>query len=75
LLHDLQAHSTAAYVSPFCVALIHIGLGDADQALACLERAYEDRSHWLVYAKTWPMLDDVRSDARFTALLDNMRLS
>jgi serine/threonine-protein kinase len=70
----LQERSTADYVSPFCVALVHIGLGDKDQALDCLDRAYEERSHWLVYAKVWPLLDDLRSDARFAALLGKVGL-
>jgi len=69
ILNELQERSTANYVSPFCVALVHIGLSDKDQALDCLDRAYEEHSHWLVYAKVWPLLDDLRSDARFVALL------
>jgi serine/threonine-protein kinase len=74
-LQELDERSTVAYVSPFCVALVHIGLGDKDRALDCLDRAYEERSHWLVYAKVWPLLDDLRSDARFTALLGKVGLS
>jgi serine/threonine-protein kinase len=75
ILDDLQKKAPGAYVSPFCVALPHIGLGEVDQALACLDQAYEDHSHWLVYAKTWPMLDDLRSEARFEALLGRIGLS
>ena len=74
ILHDLQDRSTAGYVSPFCMALVHMGLGDKDQALECLDRAYEERSHWLVYAKGWPLLDDLRADARFAALLGKVGL-
>ena len=62
-------------MSPFCVALVHTGLGDEDQALAWLDRAYEERSHWLVYAKVWPLFDDLRSNARFAALLGRVGLS
>jgi serine/threonine-protein kinase len=74
VLHELQAPSTAAYVSPFCVALVHIGLGDQDQALDCLDRAHEERSHWLAYAQVWPLLDDLRSHARFAELLRKVGL-
>src|SRR6266576_1754149 len=74
ILHELQERSTANYVSPFCVALVHIGLSENDQALDCLDRAYEEHSHWLVYAKVWPLLDDLRSDARFAALLGKVGL-
>jgi serine/threonine-protein kinase len=75
ILQDLQHPSVAEYVSPFCVALVYTGLGDEDQALAWLDRAYEERSHWLVYAKVWPLLDDLRSNARFAALLGRVGLS
>ena len=74
ILHELEERSRAEYVSPFCVALPHIGLGHTNRALACLDEAYEEHSHWLAYAKTWPMLDDLRSDARFDALLRRLRL-
>jgi len=75
ILQDLLQPTGAEYVSPFCVALVHTGLGDEDQALAWLDRAYEERSHWLVYAKVWPLLDDLRSNARFAALIGKVGLS
>jgi tetratricopeptide (TPR) repeat protein len=49
ILQDLQQRSSAEYVSPFCVTLVHAGLGDSDEAIAWLDRAYEEHSHWLVY--------------------------
>jgi serine/threonine-protein kinase len=75
ILQDLQQLTVAEYVSPFCVALVHTGLGDEDQALAWLDRAYEERSHWLVYTKVWPLFDDLRSNARFAALIGKVGLS
>jgi serine/threonine-protein kinase len=74
ILQNLQQRSSAEYVPPFCVALVHAGLSDEDQALAWLDRAYEERSHWLVYLKAWPLFDDLRSDARFAALLGRVGL-
>ena len=74
ILQDLRQRSSAEYVSPFCVALVHAGLNDADQALAWLDRAYEEHSHWLVYLKAWPLFDDLRSDGRFAALLGRVGL-
>jgi len=68
ILQNLQQRSSAEYVPPFCVALVHAGLSDEDEAIAWLDRAYEERSHWLVYLKAWPLFDDLRSDARFAAL-------
>jgi tetratricopeptide (TPR) repeat protein len=73
-LQNLQQRASAEYVPSFCVALVYAGLDDEDQALAWLERAYEERSHWLVYLKAWPIFDDLRSDARFAALLGKVGL-
>jgi serine/threonine-protein kinase len=74
ILQDLRERSSAEYVPPFCVALVHAGLRDDDQALAWLDRAYEERSHWLIYLKAWPLFDDLRTDARFAALLERVGL-
>jgi tetratricopeptide (TPR) repeat protein len=74
ILQDLRERSSTEYVPPFCVALVYAGLRDDDQALAWLDRAYEERSHWLIYLKAWPLFDDLRSDARFAALLERVGL-
>ncbi|HYL56354.1 MAG TPA: protein kinase [Gemmatimonadales bacterium] len=74
VLENLEQRARAGYVSPFCGALVHAGLGDRDQAFASLEQAYEERSNWLAYLKTWPLMDDLRGDARFTALLGRVGL-
>ena len=74
VLQSLKQRSGAEYVPPFCVALVYAGLGDRDQAFACLDRAYEERSYWLAYLKTWPLVDDLRADVRFTALLGRVGL-
>jgi len=49
-----------------------VGLGDKEQALAWLEKAYEDRSFFMVDLKVEPELDPLRSDPRFQHLLRRM---
>ena len=51
------------------MALICVGLGQKDQAFEWLERAFDDRSIMLVWLKTEPRLDTIRSDPRFAALV------
>jgi hypothetical protein len=46
-----------------------VGLGDKEQALTWLERAYDEQDPWLFWLKTWPPLDPLRSEPRFQALL------
>ncbi len=74
LLKELLEQSKQKYVSPFYISLIHLGLGQKDKAFEWLERAYEQRTHWMVYIKLHPMLDPLRSDPRFKALLKKMNL-
>ncbi len=65
-LHELTDEK---YVSPFRVALIYEGLGDIDRAFEWLERAYEERDHWIETLKVNPALDSLRSDDRYRDLL------
>jgi DNA-binding winged helix-turn-helix (wHTH) protein/Flp pilus assembly protein TadD len=74
LLEELTERPRGRYVSASSVALIWIGLGKSDEALEWLAKAYQGRSTDMVYAKTEPLLDPVRSDPRFTALLRQMGL-
>lgn len=70
LLLDLARTAQTRYVSPYDVAPVYAALGDDDQALAYLEKAYEDRCGWLAFwAKADPRFDRLRSDNRFQALL------
>jgi eukaryotic-like serine/threonine-protein kinase len=71
-LKGLSAHS---YVAPFDFAVIYAGLGEQDQAIAWLNRAYVDRSYYMaVYLTTDARLDSLRSDPRFADLLRRVGL-
>jgi len=74
LLSELLQRSHRDYVPPFSVALIYVGIGDRQAALAWLDKAYQDHSALMVYAKTDPLLDPLRSEPRFAALLQRMKL-
>ena len=62
-------------MTPVAFAMLHTGLGEADAAFEWLDRALEDRRGWLAYLKVEPLLDPLRSDPRFTRLLERMRLA
>jgi tetratricopeptide (TPR) repeat protein len=74
MLESLGHLSATRYVSPYSVALVYVGLGDRDRALAWLHRAYTDRSDYMLYLRPEPMLDGLRSDHRFADLVGRVGL-
>jgi len=68
VLTALRAAEARSYVPSYWFALVHAGLGERDQALRYLERAYEERSTVLAYLLIDPRLAPLRDDARFLAL-------
>jgi tetratricopeptide (TPR) repeat protein len=55
-------------IPSYFIAMIYVGLGDKDQAMAWLERAYVERSGWLVLLRVEPRWDSLRKDQRFKDL-------
>ena len=74
LLDDLKELATERYVAPYFFAGIHIGLGEHDRAMDCLEKSYEEHSHWLLYLHIDPSMDALRDNARFQDLLRRIGL-
>jgi TolB-like protein/thioredoxin-like negative regulator of GroEL len=62
----------AARFGAFQIAEMYAWRGEKDQALTWLERAYAQRDGGLTRLKTDPLLDPVRSDPRYAALVRKM---
>ena len=71
----LMDQSKQQYVPALNIALIHAGLGENDLAFEWLDRAFEERSSWLVSLKVEPLFDSLRSDPRFNDLLRRINLA
>ncbi len=69
MLDSLMKESTERYVSPFLIASFHTGLGNFEDALDWLERAYGERTAYLVFIGVDPSFDPLRAHPRFRALL------
>ncbi len=65
---ELAARGRTSYVSPLWQAVIAIGFGRTDEAVAHLERAYDLREPMLIAASAHPTLAPVRSDPRVLSL-------
>lgn len=72
VLDELHARSDQKAVSPCFLAWIYAGLGQQEQAVEMLERAYDERDYRLLYIKVDPMFDNLRSHPRFDQLLKRM---
>jgi TolB-like protein/Tfp pilus assembly protein PilF len=72
LIAELKERSRQHYVSNSLFAEAYIGLGEKDEAMAWLERAYEERDQWMVYIKAYPGWDALRSEPRFQAIVRRM---
>jgi hypothetical protein len=75
LLTQLQEESKLEQISAYNVAKIYEGLGEKDQSLDWLEKAYAERDSNIIYLKVDPVFDSLRSDSRFKDLLRRLGLS
>ena len=73
ILAGLRSDATKQYVPSYYFALVHAGLGEHDEALRYLERAYEERSTILAYLLVDPRLAPLRDEPRFLALERQLR--
>ena len=62
------------YVSAGNIAMVHVGLGENDEALEWLEKGYEDRAYVMQNLKVDPVWDRLRADTRFNDLLRRIGL-
>lgn len=76
ILDDFR-HTEAAeeYLPAHEKVLVYLGLGDRENALAGLEKAYQEHFLGLGALNVDPIYDDLRSDERFQNLLIKMNLN
>jgi TolB-like protein/Tfp pilus assembly protein PilF len=66
----LREVSKQRYVTPYIFAMIHLGLGEKDQAIDFLEKTCDDRDGYnLAFIKVDPFFNPLRGDPRFEALV------
>lgn len=63
------------YIPPTYFGILYAGLGDKDQALTWLEKAFQERAGLLTWLNVEPMMDDLRSDPRFPDLIRRIGLA
>ncbi len=74
VLAKLETMSREQYADPFYFAVIYALRGDKDKAFEYLEKCRAEKSYWITTLKVFPFLDGLRSDARFSELLQKVNL-
>ena len=69
LLAEVKDQAKVRYVPPYWIGMIYAGLDEKDEAFAWFEKAYQERSWWLMFIKMDPLVDSLRSDPRFADLM------
>jgi len=73
LLAQLTEKAKTRYVQPYAFALVHLGLGEKDQALDWLEKAVQGAgATFLNFIKTDAFFDPLRGDSRFEAVVQKV---
>ncbi len=75
VLAEIMKLRRGRYLQAVVVALVHIGLGEKDEAFFWLEEAFTERAQWLTEIKVDPAFDSLRADRRFEELLQRMGLA
>lgn len=69
MLKELQNRATLEFIDPYYIALVYLGLGKQEQTFTWLNKAYEERSFWLLWLNVDPKFDRLRSDMQFVDLV------
>jgi TolB-like protein/Flp pilus assembly protein TadD len=73
LLAQLTDAATKRYAQPYAFALVHLALGEREQALDWLERAVEERgATYFNFIKVDPFFDPLRGDPQFEAVVQKV---
>ncbi|MEO7457943.1 MAG: protein kinase [Gemmatimonadaceae bacterium] len=75
VLAELEERAQGAYVSPYHLAYVHTGLGEADRAMELLERAVAQRTGAAYGIKGSFLFKPLHDHPRFRHLLEQMNLA
>src|SRR5262245_15718829 len=75
ILNGLLKLSKRRYVSSMTLALIYIGLGRIDEAIRCVEKAYQVMEGPLVFINVYPTYDPIRNHPRCQEMIRSMGLA
>ena len=72
MLADLEELAQERYVSPFNMAIVHLGLGENNKAMEKLGEGFQLRSRSMAWLNVDTRLEPLRRDPRFQSLLQEI---
>ena len=73
-LERLRQESSKSYVAGIAFSLVHLGLGNKDEALDWMKKDVDERSGWASYYTIYPSFNELWGDPRYKDLLKRMNL-
>jgi len=74
VLNEFFLLASKKYMAPYGPAMIYCGLGQNEKALEWLEKAYRERTPWLIWIAVDPVFAPLHKEPRFQQILTNMNL-
>jgi len=74
MLAELERRARSGVVQPYCFALVHMGLGQGDEALRWLTRGVDERTTEVTFIMVDPAWDPIRARPEFKHLLTRLGL-
>jgi predicted Zn-dependent protease len=73
MLQPLLENSAREYVTPYMIGQIYAALDERDEAFSWLEAGWKERAAWMPFLKVDPRMDVLRSDPRFSELMNRVK--
>jgi DNA-binding winged helix-turn-helix (wHTH) protein/tetratricopeptide (TPR) repeat protein len=75
ILESCKEHGKRRLMPDLGFALVYVGLGEKDQAIDWLEKAFQQRENAVLGLGVYPLVDPLRSEPRFQELLRHVGLT
>lgn len=74
-IDTISSHSGEDQCEPYELGISYLRLGNRDRAFSSFNQAIDRRCFWMIWLKVDPMVDDIRTDKRYSDLLQRVNLS
>jgi TolB-like protein/Flp pilus assembly protein TadD len=74
IIESFNALARKRYIPATYFGMLYAGIGDREEALNWLEKAYEERADGLTWINIDPMMDDIKQNPRFQSLIQKIGL-